>query len=117
MTTKRDFRVRHLQNQLAQSVAKAGIVRTARAVAVDPRHHPDQPASATLRIAFLFNRPGHDLPPQPRRQKFFASISRSVDTSIIDSARSFFSRAFSSSRAFSRLASDTSMPPYLLRQV
>lgn len=34
----------------------------------------------------------------------------------MDSAGSFFSRAFSSSRPFSLRASDTSMPPYFERQ-
>src|SRR5690606_23748085 len=43
---------------------------------------------------------------------FFDRSSRSAEASSIWSARSFFSFAFSSSRAFRRLASDTSIPPY-----
>src|SRR6478609_3320677 len=42
---------------------------------------------------------------------FFDSSSRIAAPSSICSARSFFSFAFSSSSAFSRLASETSMPP------
>lgn len=43
---------------------------------------------------------------------FFERTSRSAEASSIWSASSFFSFAFSSSSAFSRLASDTSIPPY-----
>ncbi len=48
---------------------------------------------------------------------FFVRSSFSAAWSSIDSARSFFSFRFSSSNAFSRLASDTSMPPYLAFQL
>src|SRR3984957_4755922 len=44
---------------------------------------------------------------------FFDRSSRSAAASNICSANSFFSLAFSSSSCFSRLASETSMPPYL----
>ncbi len=53
----------------------------------------------------------------PRASEFFPSISRNVATSITDSAKSFFSFAFSSSSCFSRLASLTSMPPNFERQL
>src|ERR1700738_596045 len=48
---------------------------------------------------------------------FFARSSRSAAASSICSARSFFSLAFSSSSCFRRLASETSMPPYLAFQL
>src|SRR5262245_4967939 len=47
------------------------------------------------------------------RHHFFVAISSSIALSSIASARSFLSFTFSSSSAFSRLASDTSSPPYL----
>jgi len=45
------------------------------------------------------------------RDPFFVAWKEAYEES------SFFSFAFSSSSAFSRLASDTSMPPYFLRHV
>src|ERR1041385_9419177 len=48
---------------------------------------------------------------------FFVSSSFSAAWSSIDSAKSFFSLRFSSSSARRRLASDTSMPPYLAFQL
>src|SRR4029079_6586036 len=48
---------------------------------------------------------------------FFVSSSFSAARSRIDSANSFFSLRFSSSNARRRLASDTSMPPYLAFQL
>src|SRR5258708_35400387 len=48
---------------------------------------------------------------------FFARSSRSAAASSICSANSFFSLAFSSSSCFRRLASETSMPPYLAFQL
>src|SRR6266702_92957 len=48
---------------------------------------------------------------------FFDSSSFKAALSSIDSAKSFFSLRFSSSRARSRLASDTSRPPYLAFQL
>ena len=52
-----------------------------------------------------------------RPYHFFARSSRSAAASSICSASSFFSLAFSSSSAFSRFASETSMPPYLAFQL
>src|SRR6266568_255193 len=48
---------------------------------------------------------------------FFDSSSFKAALSSIDSAKSFFSLRFSSSRARSRLVSDTSRPPYLAFQL
>ena len=47
----------------------------------------------------------------------FYRSSRSAEASSIWSAISFFSFALSSSRAFRRLASDTSIPPYFAFQL
>src|SRR3954471_1030593 len=72
----------------------------------------DEPTGSPLRVALLPDRPGHSSFPQAGRQKFFPSISFNVDASSIDSASSFFSLRFSSSRAFSLRASEISIPPY-----
>src|SRR5437763_14913486 len=48
---------------------------------------------------------------------FFERSSRRAAASSTCSANSFFSLAFSSSSCFSRLASGTSMPPYLAFQL
>src|SRR5690606_38677412 len=48
---------------------------------------------------------------------FFDRSSRSAEASSIWSASSFFSFAFSTSRAFRRFASDTSIPPYFAFQL
>ena len=47
---------------------------------------------------------------------FFRNASRVTSISSIDSASIFFSRVFSLSSSFRRLASDTLIPPNLLRQ-
>src|SRR5690606_32834632 len=52
-----------------------------------------------------------------RPYHLFDRSSRSAEASSIWSASSFFSLAFSSSSAFRRLASETSMPPYLAFQL
>jgi hypothetical protein len=51
------------------------------------------------------------------RQKFFSEHLFQGGRSSIDSANSFFSLRFSSSSAFSRRASETSMPPYFDRHL
>src|SRR5271155_427736 len=71
----------------------------------------NQPAGATLRVALIPHCPGHSSSLQAGRQKFFPSISFSVDASSIDSAKSFLSLRFSSSSAFSLRASEISIPP------
>src|SRR5262249_61210589 len=47
------------------------------------------------------------------RHHFLAATSRNIALLSIASANSFFSLLFSSSSAFSRRASETSIPPYL----
>src|SRR5262249_61958273 len=51
------------------------------------------------------------------RHHFFASRSFSAALSSIASAKSFFNLAFSLSSPLSRLASETSSPPYLAFQL
>ncbi len=92
-------------------VAARRIVVAVRDGAVRLRLQADQPAGATLRIALLLDSPTHGRSPCAGRQKFFPKASRRVATSSIASARSFLSLRFSSSRAFRRRASETSMPP------
>lgn len=54
----------------------------------------------------------HGFPARREPGQFFPSKSFKAATSSIDSAKSFFSRRFSSSSAFSFCASATSRPPY-----
>lgn len=77
----------------------------------------DNAAGPTLRQAHddLQMRDGVALHGGP--YQFFDTSSRIAATSSICSANSFFSFAFSSSSCFSRLASDTSMPPSLAFQL
>ena len=62
---------------------------------------------------------GHHLPHHLASSRcghhFFRSTSRVTSISRCDSASNFFNRVFSISSSFSRLASDTLMPPNLLR--
>jgi FKBP-type peptidyl-prolyl cis-trans isomerase 2 len=58
----------------------------------------------------------HHLAARWRAHHFFRNTSRVTSCSSNASANSFLRRAFSVSNAFNRLASDTSIPPNLLRQ-
>src|SRR5205814_8648520 len=71
----------------------------------------EQPRSASLRQSVTLNNVVNCRMTRPRRQKFFPTRSLSAALSSICSATSFFSRRFSSSRARSLRASDTSRPP------
>src|SRR3977135_1709811 len=73
--------------------------------------HRQKPRGAALRHAVMLNHVPDRRVVYPSRQKFFPPRSSKAALSSICSARSFFSRRFSSSSAFSFLASDTSMPP------
>jgi hypothetical protein len=57
----------------------------------------------------------HQLPTRWRGYHFFRSASRVTSFSSMDSASRFLRRAFSASSAFRRFASETSIPPSLLR--
>src|SRR4029077_12945637 len=71
----------------------------------------EQPRGASLRQSVTLNNVVNCRMTRPRRQKFFPTRSLSAALSSICSANSFFSRRFSSSRARSLRASDTSRPP------
>src|ERR1700681_4896604 len=73
---------------------------------------PHQPACAPLAQSVPLNQLAHRDSPRRRLQTFFPSRSLSAALSSIASANSFFSRRFSSSKDFSRRASETSSPPY-----
>ena len=106
-----------LIGQIAQPGAKLGVRRPARPVADHLPIRTDDRAGPTFRQAH------HGLQMRDRvaldggPYHFFDRSSRIAATSSICSASSFFSFAFSSSSAFSRLASDTSMPPNLAFQL
>ncbi len=74
---------------------------------------PDQPAGAPLAEHVLLAKPRYHGSPHRRLQTFFPKMSLRVALSSIASANGFFSRRFSSSSPLSRLASATSIPPYL----
>src|SRR5262249_62298943 len=77
--------------------------------AIRPNHRPRPPLAHLERGTQVTD----SLALRGGRHHFFAAISLSIALSSIASARSFLSFSFSSSSAFSRLASDTSSPPYL----
>ena len=106
-----------LIGQLAQPGAQLRVRRPARAVADHLPIRADDRTGPPLRQAH------HGLQMRDRvalgggPYHFFDRSSRSAAASSICSASSFFSFAFSSSSAFSRLASETSMPPNLAFQL
>src|SRR5689334_7548900 len=77
-----------LRCQFTQAPAQLFIARPLWRIAIGLRMQVDQATSAPLRIALLSDRPGHSSSPQAGRQKFFPSISFSVDASSIVSAKS-----------------------------
>src|SRR5580704_5132987 len=103
--------------QRHKPLAQLGIVAPALTVAY--RHalaadHPARPPLAHLMDALEVS---HGLSLGSGRHHFFVSRSFNAALSSMASANSFFSLAFSPSSARSRLASDTSSPPYLLFQL
>jgi len=86
-----------LRRQAPQSLAHVRIVRmdhAARRLGIGL----DQPAGASLREAALRHQAKRSLPAGCRPDQFFSRRSFSADTSSIDSASSFISHRFSSSR-------------------
>lgn len=106
-----------LSHQFPQAGTRCLIVRTARRTAPRLRIDADQLARTALRVTPLRNRPGRSISLQAGRLEFFVRSPFSVETSITLSTRSHFSFAFSPSRALSRRATDTSMPPHFDRHV
>lgn len=74
-------------------------------------------ACPPLREAAPFLQFGYSFPAARGRYQFFERRSCKACLFSISSAKSFFSFAFSSSNAFSLLASDTFMPPYFAFQL
>jgi hypothetical protein len=97
--------------KLTQPRPQRGIVRSPGAVSNGFAIRPDQPTRPTLAHAMNLNGMSDGLSPDGGRHHFFEVRSFRTALSSIASASSFFSRTFSSSRAFKRLASDTAMPP------
>ena len=79
-------------------------------VAQHARAHARHPQGSPLRQPSRLAKP-YQLAPRRYGHHFFRSASRATSFSSTDSANSFFSRAFSVSSSFSRLASDTDIPP------
>src|SRR5262245_5389818 len=99
--------------QCSNAQAHAGVADTAAAVAHRCTVHAQYLARPPL--AHPMHRTGvsHGRPFSGGRHRFRELMSFKTAISSIASANSFFSFPFSSSSAFSRLASDTSRPPNL----
>jgi len=106
-----------LVGQVPQPTAQHCVRRALRSIADHRAIRADDVAGPPFRQAMLCPkiRNGFALPGGPYH--FFETRSFIAARSSICSARSFFSLAFSSSSAFSRLASDTVMPPNLAFQL
>ena len=100
------------RRQLPRPLPHRPVIGPRRPIPVDRRIHPYQTATPPLRVPPFFHRPVHRPSRGAGRQKFFPSITLSVDTSSTASANRRFSFAFSNSGLRSRFASDTSSPPY-----
>jgi hypothetical protein len=98
---------------LAQTGSNDTIVRPPAAVADRAAIHSDRPACPPLAHPVDLMQVRGGLSSGGRGHQFLAATSRSMALSSIVSANSFFSLAFSASSAFSRRASETSIPPYL----
>src|SRR5215212_4145826 len=104
---------RSRRRQLAQP-APQGFLLTVGTASVPQRRAPDadQPAGPPLRHSIAFSYPLHRCPPPRGPQAFFRRRSFRIWLSRACSATSRLSRPFSSSRAFNRVASPGSSPPY-----
>jgi hypothetical protein len=101
----------------SQPLPQLGILRPARAI---PHHHPhtaDDPARPPLAQLERRTYMSDSLSLGSGRHHFFARRSFKAALSSMASASSFLSLAFSLSSPFSRLASETSSPPYLAFQL
>ena len=106
-----------LRRQFFQPASQFGVRRPLRHTSINAWIDTRQGAGPFLIVSLLYHGPARSFTSRSGPRKFFPNISLSVDTSIICSANSFFSLAFSASRDFSFLASDTSIPPYLDRHL
>ena len=102
-----------LPGQLPQALAQGAVVGPHWFIPDDPTRNADDVAGTALAepelLADEMDRP----PLRVGRHQFFPAISFSAALSSMASASNRFRRAFSSSSAFSRRASDISRPPYL----
>src|SRR5690606_38534706 len=106
-----------LIGKLTQPAAQFRLRRPAGPVAHHLAIGTDNGAGPTLRQAHGGPQMRDGFAPGGGSYHFFVKSSRSAEASSIWSASSRFSFAFSSSSAFSRLASETSIPPYLAFQL
>ena len=102
-----------LMGQRSQPLPQCRIVRPAGPIAHRHPHAADRPARPPLAHVERRTQMSDSLSLGSGRHHFFASRSFSAALSSMASANSFFSLAFSLSSPFSRLASETSSPPYL----
>lgn len=100
------------RRQSADALTEAGIVGATAAVAdrraIKIECGAGPPLAHVMRSAHVSD----SLPSSGGHHHFRLVTSFRMALSSIASARSFFSFAFSSSSAFKRLASETSLPPY-----
>src|SRR5260370_25090600 len=101
-----------LRGQLPQSLPQCRVVRSSAPVTQSRTIQPHHLARVPLTQPVTLHYPNHCYSPRRRLQPFFPSRSLSAALSNNEPANSRFRRLFSSSSAFSRLASETSSPPY-----
>jgi hypothetical protein len=100
-----------------QPFAQAHIVDPAGSTTDRHPHAADHPARPPFAHLVRLPQISDGLSLDSGRHHFFDSRSFSAALSSIESANSFFNRAFSPSSCFSRRASETSRPPNLLFQL
>src|SRR5204863_5195946 len=103
--------------QRPQPLAQGHVVDPTGSVADRHPHAADHPARPPLAHLVCLSEMSDGLSLHSGRYHFFDSRSFSAALSSIESANSFFSRVFSPSSCFNRLASETSRPPNLLFQL
>jgi hypothetical protein len=101
-----------LRRQRPQALPQTRILGPSRTIpnrsATDPKQSTRPPLAQPMNLTGVRN--SH--PPRGGRYHFFDAKSFKTALSSMAFAKSFFNRAFSSSSPFSRLASETSRPPY-----
>src|SRR3569833_100018 len=106
-----------LSRQVHQLFSQLRIVIRHRFVPIAAPIHVHELAGPAFAHSKLLNSECHIAPQTGKLQPFFLTIAFSTSLSKLRSATKCFNRRFSSSRLFSRRASLTSRPPYLLFQV
>ncbi len=100
-----------LRRQLTQPLPQRPVIGPRRLVTDHPAAHTNQCTRPTLAHPVMLPGMGDGFPLGAGRYHFFDARSFRTALSSIASAKSFFSREFSSSSDRSRRASDTSSPP------